>query len=77
MYNKQKAIFLTEKEKYAKHLETNENNIQANYMQAPIDREQAIGKNIPLGKYVTQMERTNPLARAQLKEMLEFQMAEK
>lgn len=62
---------MTEKEKYAKHLEQ-----ETHLVQLPInnkeDPNQAMGRRIPLGKLVTQMEMRNPEARQQLKEMLEF-----
>lgn len=60
---------MTEKEKYAKHLETDIYNVQL-----PINNKEESqgGRRIPLGKLVTQMEMRNPEARQQLKEMLEF-----
>lgn len=73
-FNIQKHNFMTEKEKYAKLLESE-------VVQLPInnkdDNMMALGRRIPLGKLVTQMEMRNPEARQQLKEMLEFQMKEK
>ncbi len=67
---------MTEKEKYAKHLEQD-----IYHVQLPINNSQSFdlnqGRRIPLGKLVTQMEMRNPEARQQLKEMLEFQMQEK
>jgi hypothetical protein len=60
--NLQKHIFMTEKEKYAKHLETDIYNVQL-----PINNKEETqmlgGRRIPLGKLVTQMEMRNPEAR--------------
>lgn len=37
----------------------------------------AAKRNVPLGKYVSQLEMKDPVARRRLKEMLEFQMKER
>ena len=69
-----KQNFQTEKEKYAKHLEnTVFSALGVKKGQYDVEK----GRRIPLGKHVSQMEMTNPEARRQLREMLEFQMREK
>lgn len=66
---------MTEKEKYAKQLEGELfSALGVKKGQGDVERGK---RRIPLGKHVTQMEMTNPEARRQLKEMLEFQMKEK
>ena len=64
---------MSEKEKYAQRMEEQAQPNGAVF-QGGLD---AAGKNVPLGKYVTQLEMKDPEARRRLKEMLEFQMNEK
>ena len=70
-HNIQKHNFLSEKEKFARHLEQDIYSVQL-----PVNNKEdpnmMQGRRIPLGKLVTQMEMRNPEARQQLKEMLEY-----
>jgi hypothetical protein len=65
----EKRNYQPEKEKYARYLEQE---LQALHKNAALSDNSQSGRKIPLGKYVSQMEMTNPEARRQLREMLEF-----
>lgn len=72
-----KKSFPTEKEKYARFLESE---IYAPIGNKMVDNQIVngeMGRRIPLGRNVSSMEMLNPEARRQLKEMLEHQMKEK
>ena len=62
---------VSEKEKYAQAIENQTQGTSAIYTGGG-ESQIAAKKNLPLGKYVSQLEMKDPEARRRLKEMLEF-----
>ena len=62
---------ISEKEKYWDSIEKQNDSASAIYMGGG-EGALAAKKNVPLGKYISQLEMKDPEARRRLKEMLEF-----